>query len=168
MSEQSETIPQLREAAEAGRKAVTEAEQLKRENAFLKAGLDPEDPKAKYFVKGYDGELTKEAIVAEATAAGILGAPAPKAEEPPVEEPPAGGRQQPSDEEQEFEAMSQVAAGAGDAGAPPQVDELEAGWERYGQQRQAGARREDAAAAVLGTILEGAVKGDERFIVKGR
>ena len=33
-----------------------------RELVFLKAGINPDDPKAKYFVKGYDGELTVEAI----------------------------------------------------------------------------------------------------------
>jgi ribosomal protein L12E/L44/L45/RPP1/RPP2 len=33
-----------------------------RELVFLKAGVNPDDPKAKYFVKGYDGELTVEAI----------------------------------------------------------------------------------------------------------
>lgn len=45
----------LREAAQA-------AETSKRELMFLKAGINPDDPKAKYFVKGYDGELTVEAI----------------------------------------------------------------------------------------------------------
>lgn len=33
-----------------------------RELVFLKAGINPDDPKAKYFVKGYDGEMTVEAI----------------------------------------------------------------------------------------------------------
>jgi ribosomal protein L12E/L44/L45/RPP1/RPP2 len=50
---------------------------LKRENAFLKAGIKPDDPKAKYFVRGYDGELTADAILAEAKAAGIIAEPAP-------------------------------------------------------------------------------------------
>lgn len=50
---------------------------LKRENAFLKAGIKPDDPKAKYFVRGYDGELTADAILAEAKAAGVIAEPAP-------------------------------------------------------------------------------------------
>jgi hypothetical protein len=41
---------------------LAEAEQARRELMFLKAGVNPDDPKAKYFVKGYDGELTVEAI----------------------------------------------------------------------------------------------------------
>ena len=41
---------------------LAEAEKARRELLFLKAGVNPDDPKAKYFVKGYDGELTVEAI----------------------------------------------------------------------------------------------------------
>lgn len=51
-----------------------EVNALRREVVFLKAGIDPEAPKHKYFVKGYDGELTREAILAEAQAAGLIAA----------------------------------------------------------------------------------------------
>lgn len=44
------------------RKALAEAEQARREVNFLKAGIDPTEAKFKYFVKGYDGDLTPEAI----------------------------------------------------------------------------------------------------------
>jgi len=44
------------------RKAIAEAETTKRQYNFLKAGIDPADVKFKYFVKGYDGELSPEAI----------------------------------------------------------------------------------------------------------
>jgi hypothetical protein len=50
---------------------------LERENAFLKAGIDPEDPKLRYFFKGYDGEMTPESIKAAAQEAGFISAPAP-------------------------------------------------------------------------------------------
>ena len=33
-----------------------------RELAFVKAGIDPELPISKYFLKAYDGELTADAI----------------------------------------------------------------------------------------------------------
>lgn len=33
-----------------------------KELSFVKAGVDVADPKFKYFIKGYDGELTPEAI----------------------------------------------------------------------------------------------------------
>lgn len=44
------------------KKMLADAEQAKREVNFLKAGIDPTEPKFKYFVKGYDGELSPEAI----------------------------------------------------------------------------------------------------------
>jgi hypothetical protein len=44
------------------KKMLAEAETLKRELSFAKAGIDPADPKFKYFVKGYDGDLSPEAV----------------------------------------------------------------------------------------------------------
>ena len=72
----SESKPNWRRELE-GR--ATEAEDrsslltYERRDAFRSAGLDPDDAKVSYFVKGYEGELTPEAIAAEATAAGFLG-----------------------------------------------------------------------------------------------
>lgn len=48
------------------KKRLAEQETAVKELAFLKAGIDLNDPKTKYFVKGYDGELTPEAIRAAA------------------------------------------------------------------------------------------------------
>ena len=48
-----------------------------RRDTFRSAGLDPDDSRVKYFVKGYDGELSSEAIREEAMAAGFLGLDAP-------------------------------------------------------------------------------------------
>jgi hypothetical protein len=45
---------------------------LERQQTFAEAGIDLNDPKTKYFVNGYDGEMTAEAIKAEATTAGFL------------------------------------------------------------------------------------------------
>lgn len=49
-----------------------EAEAAKRELAFVKAGVDPDSAAAKYFVKGYDGELTVEAIRVAAEEASLI------------------------------------------------------------------------------------------------
>lgn len=51
---------------------AAEADRASRELAFLKAGVNPDDPAARYFVKGYDGELTPDAIKAAATEARII------------------------------------------------------------------------------------------------
>ena len=61
---------------EAENKALKEqaagAQAAQRELNFVKAGMDPNDPKYKYFVKGYDGELTPEAIRAAAEEANLV------------------------------------------------------------------------------------------------
>lgn len=161
MTEQNETPQQLREAADKGRR-------LERENAFLKAGIDTDDARMRYFVEGYKGELTKEAIVAEATAAGFVTPPAPPATETPkVEEPEPEqeGRRQASAEEQEFDAMAEVGAESAPAGTQEGPDELKVGWDRFTERRNEGARREDASSEVLGRIVTGAIEGDKRFIV---
>lgn len=55
-------MKQLEKEARELRKQVAEFSATQRELAFVKAGIDPASPQAKYFVKGYDGDLTPEAI----------------------------------------------------------------------------------------------------------
>jgi len=45
---------------------------LKRTEAFRSAGINPNDPRQSYFVKGYDGEIDPEPIRAAAVEAGFL------------------------------------------------------------------------------------------------
>ena len=70
-------------AKEAEQQAAEMAAQLQsyqRRDTFRSAGLDPDDARVKYFVKGYDGELDATAIREEAMAAGFIGADAPMPE----------------------------------------------------------------------------------------
>lgn len=62
----------LRRAANKSKKLEQELLAAKRELAFAKAGINPEDPKMRYFVKGYDGELSAEAVRQAALEAGFL------------------------------------------------------------------------------------------------
>lgn len=74
-SEQAEANRQgyaLRQAEKRASKAEEALKTIQRERAFEKAGIDPEDAKFKYFVQGYDGELTADAVKAEAVAVGLL------------------------------------------------------------------------------------------------
>ena len=48
-----------------------------RRDTFRTAGLDLDDARVKYFVKGYEGELDAEAIRQEAMSAGFLGENSP-------------------------------------------------------------------------------------------
>lgn len=49
--------------------------QYERELGFLKAGINTEDPKMKYFLKGYEGDLSAEAIKQAAIEAGLVAPP---------------------------------------------------------------------------------------------
>lgn len=75
----------LREKA----KRADELERINAENArrlaFVEAKIDVTDPRMSYFVKGYDGELSADAIRAEAQKAGFINA-APSAPQVPQEE----------------------------------------------------------------------------------
>lgn len=65
-------VKRLEDQAKTSQEAGSKAAQLERELTFTKAGIDPDDAKAKYFVKGYDGELTPDAVKAAAVEAGLL------------------------------------------------------------------------------------------------
>ncbi len=71
-NEQAPDIKGLREAAKRSDTYKSEAEAAKRELAFVKAGIDPDDPKAGYFVRGYQGDVEPSAIKAAAIEAGFL------------------------------------------------------------------------------------------------
>ena len=65
-------IKSLRRAASGKKQLEKELADLRRELAFAKAGLPMSDPKMNYFIKGYDGEMTAEAIRQDALESGFL------------------------------------------------------------------------------------------------
>ena len=93
-------IRRLTKANKELQEKVTAGESASRDLAFLRAGVDPADPKAKYFVKGYDGDLTADAIKAEAAAAGL------------IEAADDGAEQIPADERKAHERMTAATTGA--------------------------------------------------------
>jgi hypothetical protein len=60
------------------RQQAQEFESLKRKMAFAEAGIDVNAPQAKYFIKGYDGEVSAEAIRAAAQEVSLLPQQQPK------------------------------------------------------------------------------------------
>lgn len=78
-------------AAKAAEEATARAEAAERRLAFAEAGVNISDPKAKWFVKGYDGDLTADAIKAAAGEAGLVEAPE-ASDEVPAEEQAAHAR----------------------------------------------------------------------------
>ena len=63
---------QLEKELKAKEQALAEADAIKREYAFMKAGVPMDSPMSKYFVKGYDGEFTPEAIRLAAEEANLI------------------------------------------------------------------------------------------------
>lgn len=103
-----ERLKELETEVKTLREQAAEAAALKRERAFQKAGIDPEDAAARYFVKGYDGELSAEAIRQAAIEARLL-SPDP---DPEV-----------SQEREAWNRTNQVAAGAQTAGEGPSIQD---------------------------------------------
>lgn len=68
----NDDIRKLRAKARKADAMEAELNQLRRERAFTKAGIDPDDPKMRYFIKGYDGEDDPEAIRTAALEAGFI------------------------------------------------------------------------------------------------
>lgn len=67
-------IRDLEAKARDGETAKAQLAALQREVAFRDAGINPNDAKLKYFVKGYDGDTSVDAIKAAAIEAGFLAA----------------------------------------------------------------------------------------------
>lgn len=63
---------ELRRAKKERDKLKAELAAVKADSAFISAGLDLSNPAIMYFRKGYDGDLTAEAIRDEAVKAGFL------------------------------------------------------------------------------------------------
>lgn len=100
---------ELEARANAGDEAVAELAQLRRELSFRDAGVDPNTKQGQYFMRGYDGEMTADAIRAEAAELGLTGQPV-QTQQPQVD----------------FGAEQRIAMAADDAGpvANPELDTL--------------------------------------------
>ena len=85
-----------------------------RRDTFRSAGLDPDDSRVKYFVKGYDGDMDPEAIRQEAAAAGFIG-------DNPMPAQPS--REPEWTDEMLAEARIQTAGEGGDPVVPPDFDD---------------------------------------------
>lgn len=143
-----QNIRSLRQAAEEGRKAVAEAEQARRELAFVKAGVDTESRLGQLLLKTYDGDLSTEAIKAEATELGMFQTSTPAPEVPQAE--------------REFsQARMDLAS---EAGTPASFEEdpFTTSRKQWESARAEGATLQDAFGAAMGPLLAGAHRGDDR------
>jgi len=110
LDHEEESASDLRKAARRGAKAAKELEMLRKELAFYKAGISMDDPKMRYFVKGYEGEMTAEAIREAALEAGFIASQTQ--EEVPTEQ-----------QQQAFSAQQRVMAASAGAGTQDNSEE---------------------------------------------
>jgi|TARA_B110000014_G_C20123536_1_gene596766 hypothetical protein len=94
---------------------ATKLENYERRDTFRSAGLDPDDSRVKYFVKGYDGDMDPSVIREEAMAAGFLGDNTPMPSQP--------NREPEWTDEMLTEARIQTAGEGGDPVIPPDFEQ---------------------------------------------
>lgn len=129
-------------------------EALQRETAFLRAGVDTSTKAGAYLLKGYDGELTSEAIQAEATAMGLIGA----------SEAAEGEDEGVSEEEKSFDDAASDASSRSPGDEQPNDHPSIAADKIAEEALKKGATREDALAASVSLIGGAAAGGDSRVI----
>ena len=148
------SIKELRDAADRGKKASQELDAMKREMAFLKAGVDTDTKAGQLLYKAYDGELETAAIQAEWSEL-APGAAAP----PPEPETVDATDTQVSQQRQDL---------AGDSVPPENQTEspYDAGHREFREMMDAGRPKEDSAARFIHTVLEAAGGGspDQRVV----
>ena len=148
------SIKELRDAADRGKKASQELDAMKREMAFLKAGVDTDTKAGQLLYKAYDGDLETAAIQAE-WAELVPAAAAP----PPEPETVDTTDTQVSQQRQDL---------AGDSVPPENQTEspYDAGHREFREMMDAGRPKEDSAARFIHTVLEAAGGGspDQRVV----
>lgn len=151
----TEDVSALRKAAEGGAKAKAEAELAKKELAFVKAGINTDTKPAQALLRAYDGELTAEAIKAEAADWGLVDAP--KAPEPEADAPDYT-------DDAALQSMRDATSGS-----PAPVDEpvksaFEMAGDGYLKDRKDGRAAQDSLNRAYGTFIKEAAKGNPTAI----
>ena len=147
------SIKELRDAADRGKKASQELDSMKREMAFLKAGVDTDTKVGQLLYKAYDGELDTASIQAEWS-----------------ELAPGAATLQPAEtvDVADTEAATQRRELAGDPIPPDNQTEspYDAGHREFKAMMDAGRPKEDSAARFVQTVLEaaGGDKPDPRVL----
>ena len=141
-----------------------ETDTLARENAILKAlpGADLTTPVGSGFLRGYQGDLSVEAIRAEAQAWNVW---APAGEPPPEPEPSVVIDE---DERQQTDLRRSVATGAAPStdGTPPPKTAAVRSLEHAQEVLDSGAPKEDALGVFVRERVQGAMAGDQSVLLE--
>lgn len=156
MAEETETpqedVSELRKAAEAGRSAKAEAEAARKELAFVKAGVDTSSKPAQAMLNTYAGELTAEAIQAEAREWSLLDTPKAEPETPDYSAEAAA------------QEMRDGLDGSPAPDSKPEIGGVDAALEQFKTNREAGMSQTDATNNAIGAIIAAAARGDKQAI----
>jgi hypothetical protein len=150
----------LREKAAKADESTAALAAARRENALLKSGIDLEHPTGQLFAQSYDGELTVDALRAEAARYSVpLRGQAPAT--------PTTGTQvveetiEPTGTAERMALSDGSPADTGEDKDPRQISN-----EHFDKRMAEGLPREDAAAESLNILAQAAMRGDSRVIVK--
>lgn len=154
-----EDVSALRKAADDGKAARREAELAKREVAFIKAGINTDSKAGQAMLASYDGDLSPEALKAEAAEWG-LGGSTPEA--PPAQPEPQ------SIITADERALQQMR----DANTAPEVASLEtkqvdaytAIFKQFEKDREDGFSQTEATNRAIGGLVKKAAEGDPTAI----
>lgn len=157
MSEENETpsednLKELRANAKAGKDAIDENTALKRRMAFMEAGIPLSGKPAQALLQNYAGELTTEAIKAEAIEWGLVGTEDGGASTPP----PAYGEGTPEYQQQQMREQA--------SGNPAPTEKLvkdghEAAFDDFLTNRENGMSMRDATTVAFGDVIRAGVEG---------
>lgn len=155
-TDQTEDVSALRKAAEGGAKARAEAELAKKELAFVKAGINTDTKPARALLESYSGELTPDAIKAEAADWGLIQAAATPEPTP-----------DPTPDYSDDAALQSMRDGL--SGSPAPIDStpksaIDIAGEQYTADRNEGRAAQDAINRAYGTFLKEAAAGNKSAI----
>jgi hypothetical protein len=136
------SIKELRDAADRGKKASQELDSMKREMAFLKAGVNTDTKVGQLLYKAYDGELDTESIQAEWSELS----------------PTAASRTSEPDTTDDARVSRERQDLAGDSVPPENQTEspYDAGHREFQQMIADGRPKDESAARFVHTVLEAA------------
>lgn len=152
-TESQEDVSELRKAAEGGKAAKREAELAKRELAFVKAGVDTDKKPARALLENYDGELTSDAIRAEATEWGLLEA---------AESTEASPAESAAEAVAEAQATRESLEGRPAPDEPAQIGGVDAALKNFLKNKEDGMSQVNATNHAFGEVIKAAAQGDKQ------
>jgi hypothetical protein len=162
-ADHEDNLRDLREAAKGGKAAKAEAESLRRDLAFAKAGIDIDTPKGKMFAKSYEGELNAADI--KAGFEDIFGT---SEAAPPSEQEDEAARAARAEElRQQTQERRDLTAAGSEQSPPPTTDFVKEGYAKFEQALSSGKPREMAFKEALSGHIAAANAGQPGAVWTG-